>query len=52
MFEKIKRVIAKEAMLVYPDFDVPFEVYTDSNNYQLGGVVAQKGKPIGFFSVS
>ena len=49
-FEKIKRVIPKEAMLVYPDIDVPFEVHTDSSDYQFGGVVAQKGKPIGFFS--
>ena len=37
-FEKIKRVIAKEAMLVYLNFDVPFEVHTDSSDYQLGGL--------------
>ena len=49
-FEKIKRVIAKEALLVYPDFRIPFEVHTDSSDYQLGGVVSQRGKPIGFFS--
>ena len=49
-FEKIKKVIAVETMLVYPDFNIPFEVHTDSSDYQLGGVVAQRGKPIGFFS--
>ena len=37
-------------MLVYPDFDVPFEVHTDSSYYQLGVIVAQRCKPIGFFS--
>ena len=50
VFDKIKRVIAKEALLVYPDFRIPFEVHTDSSDYQLGGVVSQRGKPIGFFS--
>ena len=49
-FERIKKVIAIETMLVYPDFDIPFEVHTGSSDYQLGGVVAQRGKPIGFFS--
>ena len=35
-------------MLVYPNFDISFEVHTDSSDYQLGGVVAQKGKPLFF----
>ena len=37
-------------MLVYPNFDIPFEVHMDSSDYQLGSVVAQRGKPIEFFS--
>ena len=49
-FDRIKKVIAKETMLVYPNFDVPFEVHTDASDYQLGGVVAQMGKPISYFS--
>ena len=49
-FEKMKKVIAKETMLVYPDIDILFEVHTDTSDYQLGGVVAQHGKPIGYFS--
>ena len=37
-------------MLAHPDFSRPFEVFTDSSDYQLGGVVRQQGKPIAFFS--
>ena len=36
--------------MVYPDFTIPFEIHTDSSDYQLGGVVSQRGKPIAFFS--
>ena len=42
--------MSKEAMLVYPNFDIPFKVHTDLSDYQLGGVVAQQRKPLGFFS--
>ena len=37
-------------MLVYPNFDISFEVHTDSSDYQLGSVVAQQGKLLVFSS--
>ena len=49
-FRKIKQVVAKETLLVYPDFTKHFDVHTDSSDYQLGGVVSQNQKPIAFFS--
>ena len=49
-FQKIKKIVAKEALLVYPDFTKHFDVHTDSSDYQLGGVVSQGQKPIAFFS--
>ena len=49
-FENIKKIVAKETLLTYPDFTIPFDVHTDSSDYQLGGVVSQLGKPIAFFS--
>ena len=45
-----KRVIAKETLLAYPDFNKPFQIYTDASHYQLGVVVLQDGKPIAFYS--
>ena len=49
-FRKIKKIVAKETLLVYPDFTKAFDVHTDSSDYQLGGVVSQGQKPIAFFS--
>ena len=49
-FNSIKKVLAREVLLAYPDFNKPFEIYTDSSGYQLGSVVTQEEKPIAFFS--
>ena len=45
-----KRVIVKETLLAYPNFNKPFQIHTDASNYQLGAVVSQEGKPIAFYS--
>ena len=49
-FEKIKDVISKETLLAFPRFDIPFHVYTDASNKQLGAVIMQEGKPLAFYS--
>jgi len=45
-----KRIIAKETLLAYPNFNKPFQIHTDASHYQLGAVVSQDGKPIAFYS--
>jgi hypothetical protein len=49
-FDNIKAAIAKEIVLAYPDFSMPFEKYTDASSTQLGAVIAQDNRPIAFFS--
>ena len=49
-FDNIKKLISKEALLVFPQFDKPFHVYTDASNKQLGAVIMQEGKPLAFYS--
>jgi len=49
-FVMAKRVIAKETLLAYPNFNKPFQIHTDTSHYQLGAVVSQEGKPIAFYS--
>ena len=49
-FEAIKKVIAREVMLAYPNYNEPFEIFTDASTRQLGAVITQKGCPLAFFS--
>jgi transposase InsO family protein len=49
-FLNMKQVMAAETMLTYPNFDEPFVVHTDASNKQIGGVITQNNKPLGFFS--
>ena len=48
-FEAIKRVIGREVLLDYLDFNAPFEIHTDASKLQIGAVISQKGKPIAFY---
>jgi len=45
-----KRVIAKETLLAYPNFNKPFQIHTNASHYQLGAVASQEGKPIAVHS--
>ena len=49
-FETMKKVVANQVQLSFPDFNKPFQIYTDASDIQLGAVVAQDNKPIAFFS--
>ena len=49
-FDEIKRIMAKETILAYPDFSKPFHIYTDASNTQLGAVIMQEDKPLAFYS--
>ena len=43
-------MVVREALLSYPDFTDEFHVYADASNYQLGGVIMQKGRPLAFYT--
>ena len=46
----MKKLIAKETLLTYPDFNLPFDIHTDASKLQLGACISQNGKPIAFYS--
>ena len=49
-FDLIKKIIAKEVLLAYPNFNARFDIHTDASQYQLGAVISQDNKPIAFYS--
>ncbi len=50
VFDNVKATIAKEVVMVYPDFTKAFEIYTDVSTMQVGVVITQDNRPITFFS--
>jgi hypothetical protein len=48
-FDTMKKIMARETIMAYTNFELLFEVHTDANAYQLGAVISQNGKPITFY---
>jgi hypothetical protein len=42
-FDELKCLLAKQTVLAYLDFTIPFEIYTDASNKQIGSVIQQSG---------
>ena len=51
VFDEIKRILARNILLTYPDFNETFMTYTNASAFQLGAVISQKGKTIAFYSI-
>ena len=49
-FDKIKRIVASDTLLTYPDFNEAFKIHTNASSFQLGAVISKKVKPIAFYS--
>ena len=45
-FRKVKAILSKDAFLQYPDHNLPFHIYADASDYQLGSVILQSNRPV------
>ena len=50
-FDDIKRTVAHNTLLAYPDFNNFFDIHTDDSDYKLGAVISQDDKPIALYSL-
>ena len=50
MLSKIKEKCIENALLTYPNYELPFYIHTDSSEYQMGGIISQKKKVIAYWS--
>ena len=49
-FQKMKAIITGDALLAYPDHNLPFVIETDASDYQLGAIIKQNNRPIAHYS--
>jgi hypothetical protein len=50
MFNKMRLLMAADALAAYPDHNKWFNVYTDASDFQLGACIIQEGRPVAYFS--
>ena len=49
-FDTMKAIITRDVLIRYPDHNIPFHVYTDASDLQLGSVIIQNNAPVAYFS--
>ena len=49
-FNIAKKLIVEDVLLRFPDQKLPFEIFTDASNIQVGATIKQNNLPITYFS--
>jgi hypothetical protein len=48
-FDKMRLLMAANALAAYPNHNKRFNVYTDASDFQLGACIIQEGRPVAYF---
>ncbi len=48
-FDRMRLLMAADALAAYPDHNKQFGVYTDASKFQLGACIIQEGRPVAYF---
>ena len=48
--KQVWAVIVQYALMAYQNYNVPFDIYTDSSDYHLGAYIMQGGRPVAYYS--
>jgi hypothetical protein len=49
-FNKMRLLMAANALAAYPDHNKRFNIYADAVYFQLGACIIQEGRPVAYFS--
>ena len=49
-FDEMKAIVVADAINAFPDYSIPFHVYTNASDLQLGAAIIQRDKPISYYS--
>jgi hypothetical protein len=49
-FNKTKLLMTADVLSTFPDCNKHFNVYTDSQDYQMGACIMQDGQPVAYYS--
>ena len=49
-FDQMRSFLAEDVLLHYPDHNLPFHIYTNASDIQLGSVIMQHNHPVTYYS--